>query len=115
MIRITRFNGSHFYLNAELIQTVEGAPDTVITLTNNVKIVVKESPEQVVESILHYRQKIHDAWLVASGSASTGSERLDSASAGSERLVERTMPAVQTTAAQTSAGQTPAVQRRSGA
>ncbi len=35
MIRVTRFNGTKIYLNAELIQSVEGTPDTVITLTNN--------------------------------------------------------------------------------
>jgi len=58
MIPVTRFNGTHFYINAELIQAVEGTPDTVITLTNNVKIVVKETPEQVVDSIIEYRRKI---------------------------------------------------------
>jgi len=63
MIRITRFNGTKFYLNADLVQTVEGTPDTVITLTNNVKIVVKEQPEEVVEKIIAYQRLVQNPQL----------------------------------------------------
>ena len=66
MIRVTRFNGTKLYLNAELIQTVEGAPDTVITLTNNVKIVVKESAEEVISEILVYQREVRQAPLINS-------------------------------------------------
>jgi flagellar protein FlbD len=63
MIQLTRFNGSKLYLNAELIQTVEGTPDTVITLTNNVKIVVKESPKTVIEKIIAYQRLVRNPQL----------------------------------------------------
>lgn len=63
MIQLTRFNGSKLYLNAELIQTVEGTPDTVITLTNNVKIVVKESPKTVIEKIITYQRLVRNPQL----------------------------------------------------
>ncbi len=59
MINVTRFNGSKIYVNADLIQTIEGTPDTVITLTNNVKIVVKERPEMVVDMVIQYQRLIH--------------------------------------------------------
>ena len=59
MINVTRFNGSKIYVNADLIQTIEGTPDTVITLTNNVKIVVKERPETVVDMVIQYQRLIH--------------------------------------------------------
>lgn len=59
MIAVTRFNGSTIYLNAELIQSVEGTPDTVITLTNQVKIVVKDPATAVVEAIIAYQRKVH--------------------------------------------------------
>lgn len=59
MIRVTRFNGSQIYLNAELIQSVEGTPDTIITLTNQTKVVVKETPHTVVEAIIAYQQRVH--------------------------------------------------------
>lgn len=63
MIQVTHFHGNIFYLNAELIQTVESTPDTVITLTNNTKILVKETAELVVERIIAYRRKVYSASL----------------------------------------------------
>jgi flagellar protein FlbD len=60
MIQVTRFNGVIFFINAELIQTVEGTPDTVITLVNDVKIVVKDKSQVVVDRIIAYQQKVHN-------------------------------------------------------
>lgn len=60
MIRVTRFNGSKLYINAEMIQSVEGTPDAVITLINNVKIIVKETPEDIVEEVIKYQQKVRN-------------------------------------------------------
>ena len=58
MIQVTRLNGSSFYINAELIQSVEGTPDTVITLLDRSKMIVRESPEEVVQRCLAYRRSI---------------------------------------------------------
>src|SRR5579871_2260363 len=44
-----------FHLNPDLIVTVEGNPDTVITLTTGTKVVVAETPTRVVEEIRSYR------------------------------------------------------------
>lgn len=63
MISITRFNGSIVYLNAELIQSVEGTPDTVITLTNNIKVIVKEKPKEVINKIITYQRLVHNPQL----------------------------------------------------
>jgi len=60
MIRVTRFNGTSIYLNAEMIQSVEGTPDTVITLTNQVKVVVRDDPKTVVDAIIAYQQVIRN-------------------------------------------------------
>ena len=60
MILLTRLNGSKLYINAEKVMTVEGTPDTIITLADHVKYVVKEIPEVVVEMILKYHQRIHN-------------------------------------------------------
>ena len=45
MIEVTRLKGKKMMINAELIETVEETPDTVITLTNGKKFVVSESAE----------------------------------------------------------------------
>jgi flagellar protein FlbD len=58
MILITRLDGKEFFVNAELIQYIESTPDTVITLINNTKLIVKEKPELLVARIIAYRQKI---------------------------------------------------------
>ncbi len=58
MILLTRLNGTEFYLNPELIQSVEKTPDTVITLLNEKKLVVRESPEVIRERYIEYRQRI---------------------------------------------------------
>jgi flagellar protein FlbD len=57
VIPLTRSNGAKFYLNPELIQTVETTPDTVITLTNNKKIIVRDKAEEVAERFVEYRRK----------------------------------------------------------
>lgn len=57
MILITRPNGSKFYLNPELIQTVEATPDTVITLVNNRKMIVKDKPAEIAERFIEYRRR----------------------------------------------------------
>ncbi len=56
MITITRPNGSKFYLNPELIQTVEATPDTVITLVSNKKFIVKDTPEEIAGRFIEYRR-----------------------------------------------------------
>jgi flagellar protein FlbD len=54
MIKVTRLNGKEFVVNAELIQYVEATPDTVITLVNHEKLVVKESIDEVVKRVVEY-------------------------------------------------------------
>jgi flagellar protein FlbD len=44
-----------FHLNPDLIFTVEANPDTVITLTTGVKVVVAEPAQRVVAEIRSYR------------------------------------------------------------
>lgn len=58
MILLTRLNGNQFFLNPELIQSVEKTPDTVITLLNEKKLVVRESPDVICERYIEYRQRI---------------------------------------------------------
>jgi flagellar protein FlbD len=40
-----------FHLNGDLILTVEACPDTVVTLTTGARIVVEESPAEVVAAV----------------------------------------------------------------
>lgn len=58
MIHVTRLNQSSIVLNSDLIEQIESTPDTLITLTNNQKLVVLEQPDEIVERIRHYRRSI---------------------------------------------------------
>lgn len=63
MIKLTKFKAQdhEFVLNAELIETVEETPDTVITLVNGKKVLVEESMDEVVRLVIRYRQQIGGA------------------------------------------------------
>jgi flagellar protein FlbD len=58
MIRLTRLNNSSLIVNSDLIKFVEQSPDTVITLLNSEKIIVRESADQVLERIVLFRQAV---------------------------------------------------------
>ena len=58
MIQLTRLNNARLALNSDLIKYVEEAPDTVITLLNGEKLVVRETTEQVIERVLKFRRAI---------------------------------------------------------
>jgi flagellar protein FlbD len=58
MIRLFRLNGVMVILNADLIETVESTPDTVITLSNGKKYVVANDLEDVMDQIVQYKKRI---------------------------------------------------------
>ncbi len=57
MITVTKLNKSRVILNSDLIEFIEKTPDTLITLTTGRKIMVIESPEELLESVIDYRRK----------------------------------------------------------
>ena len=64
MIKLTKFNSEVnkkgvFILNAEVIETVEETPDTVVTLINGKKLIVDEPMDEVVRRVMTYRRALH--------------------------------------------------------
>jgi flagellar protein FlbD len=55
MIELTRLNGNPLYVNCDLIKWAEAAPDTVLTLINGEKVVVRESCHELVERLRGHR------------------------------------------------------------
>lgn len=47
MIEVTKLNGTKLLVNTSLIETVEETPDTMLTLTDGKKIIVKESRHEI--------------------------------------------------------------------
>ncbi|ONI37746.1 flagellar protein FlbD [Candidatus Epulonipiscium fishelsonii] len=57
MIKLTRLNEKQFIMNSELIELMEETPDTVITLTNGRKYVVKEKVNEITDLIVEYKRR----------------------------------------------------------
>ncbi|HUK23304.1 MAG TPA: flagellar FlbD family protein [Terriglobales bacterium] len=58
MIQLTRLNNQPLTINSDLIKFVEKSPDTLITLLNGEKILVRESPVQVRNRIIEFRRAV---------------------------------------------------------
>jgi len=57
MIKITDIAGVSKYLNCDLIERMESAPDTVICLVNGRTLLVRESPDEIIERILEFKRR----------------------------------------------------------
>jgi len=58
MIKVTRLNDSVMLINVEKIQSLQATPDTLITFTNQDKIMVKEPIDEVSQRIVEYQRAI---------------------------------------------------------
>ena len=58
MIKVTRLNGKEFVVNADLIQYLEETPDTIVTLVNHEKVVVKEKMDEVIRRVIAYQRGV---------------------------------------------------------
>jgi len=65
MIQLTRLNRQPFVVNSDLIELIENAPDTVITLVTGHKLVVLESVDHILEQIIRFRRRLLPTSLAA--------------------------------------------------
>jgi flagellar protein FlbD len=93
MIRLTRLNAHPLTVNSDLIKFVEQAPDTVLTLLNGEKIVVRESADEVLDRIVAFRrsvlQGLSQCWDRSSITAAMPSETDKDTEVQGERRVDR--------------------------
>ena len=82
MITLTRLSGSMFALNSDLIERVDSTPDTVITLVDGTKYVVRERLREVVDAIRTYRGEV-----IAESARMASAEDIVSANPPARRLV----------------------------
>ncbi len=71
MILIRRLNGEEFILNAELIESVESCPDTLVTLTNGKKLMVLNDHNEIISKIIDYRRRVYTVAPVRAGKESS--------------------------------------------
>jgi flagellar protein FlbD len=58
VIKVTRLNGTEYLLNPHLIESIDKTPDTTITLVSGKKVVIKETPKEMVDEIVAYRKRL---------------------------------------------------------
>ncbi len=58
MIEVTKLNYVKILVNEDLIETVEETPDTVLTLTNGKKILIKERRQEVKNLVKSFKRDI---------------------------------------------------------
>lgn len=69
MIVVTRLNGPQFGVNPDLLQRIDSAPDTILTLIDGTKYIVEESMTEVIDLVNEHRAQLlaraHDIQLFA--------------------------------------------------
>ena len=59
MIVLHKLNGSEVVVNAELIETLEPGPQTVINLATGNRLLVSESAEIIAAKVVEYRKAVN--------------------------------------------------------
>ena len=58
MIKLTGLNGSVYFLNSDLMETVEATPDTVVTAVDGKRYVCRESVDEVIRKVVEFEGSI---------------------------------------------------------
>lgn len=58
MIKLTRLDKTEFYINPDLIESLEETPDTVMTLTNGDHFLVLEKARKITDKIISFKAMI---------------------------------------------------------
>jgi len=56
MVKLTKLNGREFVLNSDLIKFIEETPDTIITLRDQEKVIVREDADEVIRRVIEFRR-----------------------------------------------------------
>ena len=84
MITLTRLSGSVFVLNSDLIERIDSTPDSVVTLIDGKKYVVRESLDEIINAVRAYRGEV-----VAFGSQLADADPDDTPAPPPPRRLER--------------------------
>jgi flagellar protein FlbD len=59
MITLTKLNDRDIVVNCDQIETIETTPDTTITTSAGKKIIVLETPDEIVKRVVAYKRQIY--------------------------------------------------------
>lgn len=58
MIEVMRLDGKKYWVNPHMIESMESNPDLTLTMLSGRKLIVKNSPSEIIEEIISYRKNI---------------------------------------------------------
>ncbi|MBQ5471723.1 MAG: flagellar FlbD family protein [Treponema sp.] len=58
MIEVTKLDGSKYWVNPHMIESMETNPDLTLSMLSGKKLVLRDTPSEVIERIIAYRKKI---------------------------------------------------------
>ena len=58
MIKVTRLNGTEYYINPHQIESIEIRPDTTLLMLSGKYVVVREGVDEIISRIVEYRGRI---------------------------------------------------------
>ena len=56
VIAVTRLDGQQVFVNAELIESIEQTPDTIVSFTSGHKMLVRDSPVEIRRRVIEYKR-----------------------------------------------------------
>ena len=59
MIKVTRLNGTEYYINPHQIESIEVRPDTTLMMMSGKAHIVREEVDTVLEKIMTYRNLLN--------------------------------------------------------
>lgn len=61
MIKLHKLNGLEIVVNAELVETLEPGPETVVHLATGNKLTVTEKTDEIIAKVVEYRKAVNSA------------------------------------------------------
>ena len=61
MIKLHKLNGLEIVVNAELVETLEPGPETVVHLATGNKLTVTENADEIIAKVVEYRKAVNSA------------------------------------------------------
>ena len=58
MIKVTRLDGKEYWINPHQIEYIECCPDVTLTMLSGNKVVVRNTPDEIIDEIVEYRRRI---------------------------------------------------------
>lgn len=58
MVLVHRLKGQAIFLNADMIESIEACPDTVVAMVDGRSFVLSDRPEDIVERIRRFRASV---------------------------------------------------------